>query len=205
MKDFTASPFYHVLCGIFDLVVLNLCYLLCCLPIVTIGAATAAMYQAVYAMHREEGSVLRDFFRAFRGSLKTGIPAWLLWLLALAIACADFGIIGLYWDFPGRYGILGILGLCILVLLLWGSCLFPILSYHSSVRTAAVQAFRLCFQHLPRVLPACVLKLLPVLLFLFWPYGFLLLLGFLILIWFSLCAYINVVFLRPLLEAASME
>lgn len=202
MKDFTDSYFYHILCGIFDLVILNLCWLLCCLPVVTIGAATASLYRAVYAMRRDEGSPIRDFFRIFRGCLKSAIPLWLLWLLAMVIAWADFWIIGSFWDFPGRYPVLGLLALVIFILLLWGSCLFPVLPGHSSARNAAANAFRLCFRHLPRVLPACLLDLIPVSIFLFWPYGFLLLTGFFILIWFSLSAYINTIFLHPILEKA---
>lgn len=205
MKDYTTSHLYHVLCSTFDLVVLNLCYILCCLPIITIGSATAALYRVVHAMYKEEGAPVRDFFRSFKANLRLGIPAWLLWLAAAAIACADFAIIGLFWDISGKYILLGLLALVILVLLLTGSCLFSILSWCTSLKDAFSHAFFLSIRHLPRVLPACVIHLLPILIFLFWSYGFLLLLGFLLLIWFSLSAYINAILLRPILAQAETQ
>ena len=202
MKDFTSSSIYHILCNIFDLVILNLCFLLCCLPIVTIGAAVSALHRAAYAIHRDEGSAFQNYFRHFRASLGCGIPLWLLWLAGTGISLADFAIIGLYWDFPGRYLILGVLCLIIVALLLFGCCLFPTLSFRSDWKGAAKSAFHFCFQYLPRMLCVCFLSLLPALIFLFWPYGFLLISAFLLLIWFSLTAYINVIFMRPILEQA---
>jgi len=205
MKDYTDSPVYQILCSIFDLVILNLAYLLCCLPIVTIGAATSALYAAVFHMQQGEGSALRNFFRLFHSSLRTGIFTWLLWVFALVILCADFGIIGLYWNFSGRFLLLGLLALGILVLILWGSCLFPMFSFYSSGKMAVKSAFRACFQHLPRMIPVCFLNLLPALILLFWPYGFLLISAFFILIWFSLTAHINVIFLRPVMLQAESQ
>lgn len=205
MKDFTSSRIYHALCGIFDLVVLNLCFLLYCLPLVTIGAAVSAMYAAVYAMQKEEGYSIRCFFRSFRSCLPRGIPAWLLWILAVGVACADFFIIAVYWDFSGAYFLLGLLALVLLLLILVGSCLFPILPRCPSLKSAAARAFVLSIRYLPRMIPVCILNLLPVWMFWFWSYGFLLLSGFYLLIWFSLCAYINVIFLRPILERSEKE
>ena len=205
MKDFTSSPIYHILCNIFDLVVLNLFYLLCCLPIVTAGPATAALYRSIHHMHREEGSPLRDFFPTLKHTLKIGTLPWVGWLLAMAIVCGDFAIIGFYWDFPGRFLILGLLALCVLVLLLWGSCLFAVLSFYPGIKIAMVQSFRLCFQYLPRMIPVCLLNLIPLWIFFCWNYGFLLLTAFFLLIWFSLSAYINAIFLRPVLSSAAEQ
>lgn len=202
MKEYIDSPIYQILCNIFDLVILNLIFMLCCLPIVTIGAATSALYNAVFHMHRGEGFSIKDFFCVFRTSMRTGIPLWLIWIVAFSILCADFGIISLFWDFPGRFPLLGILALGILVLILWGSCLFAILSLYSSGKAAMKSAFLSCFQYLPRMIPVCFFNLLPALLLLFWPYGFLLISAFFLLIWFSLTAYINFIFLRPVMRQA---
>ena len=40
MNRFIESRIFHILCTLTDLVVLNLLYVLCCIPVVTIGAAT---------------------------------------------------------------------------------------------------------------------------------------------------------------------
>ena len=67
-----------------DLMALNLLWLLGCLPIVTIGASTAAMYAA--ARKLAEGSctsVLRAWWAAFRGGLKKATAAFFLLLLPI--------------------------------------------------------------------------------------------------------------------------
>lgn len=205
MKNYISSPIYHILCSMFDMVVLNLFYLLCCIPIVTIGAATAALYEAVWNLRRDEGNPLRDYFRFFRSSVSKGIPLWFLWLVGIAIACTDFMIISFYWIFPGKYILLGILALALLLLLLVGSCLFATLSFSSSWKAALKFAFYSCFQYLPRMIPVCIVNLVPVWLLLCWPYGFMILSAFLLLIWFSLSAYINMIFMRPILERADNQ
>lgn len=205
MRNFFDTPFYHMLCTIFDMVILNACFLICCLPFVTIGAAVSALYRTFYDVQKGEGSALKDFFRFFRSALKKGVPGWLLWVILFAIACADFFIVGLMWDFSARYLILGILAGIMLLLLLTGSTLFPILSYYRSLRQAAKDALRFSVCHLLRVVPVCLLNLVPLLLLLFWMYGLFLLLAVFVLIWFSLSAYVSVFLLKPVLQQAESQ
>lgn len=67
-----------------SLIELNLLWLLCCLPVVTAGAATTAVYYTMYRiLTGEDDAVLRPYFRAFRQNFK---QATLLWLPLLVIA-----------------------------------------------------------------------------------------------------------------------
>lgn len=67
--------------------ILNMLWLLCCIPIVTIGASTAAMYRIAMdlAQKRDDVSVFGDFFRAFRSNFKHGTLVWLILLLPTAL------------------------------------------------------------------------------------------------------------------------
>ena len=71
---------WTVLNTVTDVVGLTLCWLLCCLPVVTLFPATAALYDAVVhgIRYREEGPYKR-FFRTFRAEWKSGILSTLLW------------------------------------------------------------------------------------------------------------------------------
>ena len=74
-----------------DLIELNFFALLCALPIVTLGASWAALSDMSLRLVRgEEGSIVRGFFRAFRDSLKKGIPLGLLFLLAALLLYFDY-------------------------------------------------------------------------------------------------------------------
>ena len=56
------------------LVTLNLLYLLCCLPVVTIGPATAALSRLTITMVRDRNVYpVRDFLEAFRSNWKQGL------------------------------------------------------------------------------------------------------------------------------------
>ncbi len=75
------SPIYRFLQKMMDLFVLSLLWLLCSLPIVTIGAATtAAYYVGLKLVVNEETYVSKMFFKAFRANFRQGI---LLGILSL--------------------------------------------------------------------------------------------------------------------------
>lgn len=75
------SPVMQFLNKVADLVILNILWLVLCLPVVTIGASTTAMYRVTLNMIRDQGGgVAKEFFRAFRSNFK---PATLIWLILL--------------------------------------------------------------------------------------------------------------------------
>lgn len=74
-KIFNAeTPFWQAMEKIFDIFILNSLWLLCCLPIFTIGPSTTAFYYAMLNLIRgEETSVSKDFFRSFKQNFKQGV------------------------------------------------------------------------------------------------------------------------------------
>ncbi len=70
-----------------DLMCLNILWLICSIPIVTIGASTTALYTVVLKMVKnEEGYILKGFFKAFKSNFRQSTIAWLI-LLVLGILC----------------------------------------------------------------------------------------------------------------------
>ena len=58
---------------VFDIVVLNLLFIICCIPVVTIGASLTAMYSITLKMVRnEESHIIREFLKAFKQNFKQG-------------------------------------------------------------------------------------------------------------------------------------
>jgi uncharacterized membrane protein YesL len=73
------SKFMGFLSKVESLFLLNLVTFLCCLPIVTVGAAITAMdFVLLKIVRNEEGYLIRDFFRSFKENLKPGIMIGLL-------------------------------------------------------------------------------------------------------------------------------
>ncbi len=84
------SPLVSLLNRVGDLIVLNMLFLLCCIPIVTIGAALTAMHYVCLRMIRnEEGYITRDFFRSFRMNFRQSTLIWLLMMVVLLMVGTD--------------------------------------------------------------------------------------------------------------------
>lgn len=79
--------FFH---NLFDLMVVNCLWLLCSLPIITIGPATCGMYTVTLKLARDEAvNPLKDFLHGFKSNLKAGILLELICVLPLVIAAGD--------------------------------------------------------------------------------------------------------------------
>lgn len=73
-----------------DLVLLNVFWFLCCLPIVTIGASTTALYDMTMKLARhEETGVISGFFKSFVHHLKRGTGLFLIALAAGVFLALD--------------------------------------------------------------------------------------------------------------------
>ena len=199
MNRFIESRIFHILCTLTDLVVLNLLYVLCCIPVVTIGAATTALYGTVLALLHDEGHLYTLFVRIFLKRFKQATVFWLLWLTAVAVAAA--GLPAWFQNSPTmiKSAAVGLLVLTLFLLLSTGSWLFPLLVTGGKCKAKLFTAFALSMQQLPRTLLVCVINVLPAALVLCWTYGFLLLFWVYLVIGFALSAYVNCLLLKKAL------
>ena len=143
------NPFWNGMERIFDVFVLNLLWLLCCLPVITIGPATTAFYYAQISLERgESGYVSHDFFRSFRQGLSLGVPltavgAFLAFDIFLCYRSGTgiytffmvfFAVIFLFWSFTTLYA-------------------FPLLARFDKTNTELlIMAFTLSIRNLGRTL-----------------------------------------------------
>ena len=65
--NITDNVIVRALNKICDMVCLNVLWLICCIPVFTIGASTTALYTVMLKMVKnEEGYIFRGFFKAFK-------------------------------------------------------------------------------------------------------------------------------------------
>ncbi len=87
------SPFGQLLMKLCYSCYLNLIWFICCIPVVTIGASTTALYYTSLKIVRDEDrSVARTFFRSFRENFRQATVLWLI-LLAIGLVLAADGYI----------------------------------------------------------------------------------------------------------------
>lgn len=152
-----------------DLLLVNLLFVVCSLPVVTIGASATAMYYVLGRIRRQEGTVTKDFFRSFRENFR---QATLYWGALLLVALA------LYWNFRLISGWTGTLYSVMMVLLIlvswfavsWGSLVFPLLSRFDNTSAVTARNAGILVLAVPlRTLAAAAINALPVALAVFLP------------------------------------
>ena len=186
------SKFMRFMSVLGDLMLLNFIFLLCSVPVVTIGASITALYTVVFRMVREKDSrsVVVQFFRSFRQNFRRATLLWLLLLPAGGVLALDL------WLFSVVTGVmrwLSILFLLLMVLVLFtAGYAFPLLSqFENGVKGTLKNALFLSLAYLPRTLSVTALNLLPFVLLYCNLYLFLYV-GFLwIFLYFSAAAYLN--------------
>lgn len=73
-----------------DLILLNLIFLLCCIPVVTIGPAITALYAvSLRSVRYGDGYVIQTFFRSFKQNFKQSFVAGMIGLLFVCLLFID--------------------------------------------------------------------------------------------------------------------
>lgn len=192
-----------------DLILLNLLFVLCSIPVVTLGPAAAAMYTVLFRMGTEqESGVVRPFFAAFGENLKQGL---VLWIAELALAGAIGFDIYLFYHMTGAAHYVYIPILCLAIVgLLASGYLFPLISLfrNSNLRTVGC-AVALSIANLPRSFLIMLLNLVPILTLVLAPMWFFQMTMLWLVIYFAFAAYLNSLLLKkvfaPFLEATGQE
>lgn len=75
-----------------DLMLLNILFLIACVPVITIGAAVSAMYYVTLKMviYKEDNHVLRTFLRSFAQNFKKSTAAWLIYGCIFSVLAVDY-------------------------------------------------------------------------------------------------------------------
>lgn len=83
------SPVVQKLSFFFDFMMVNMIYILCCVPIVTVGAARAALFTCGRLWAEKDDAGISTFLKAFFKNLKTATPVWLVMLAVGAFLAWD--------------------------------------------------------------------------------------------------------------------
>lgn len=85
------GPVMGVLSKIMNFFILNICFMLGCLPVVTIGVSLSALYSVNLRMVKDEdGYIFREFWMAYKKNLKIGLQSTLLMVGIGCILMVDF-------------------------------------------------------------------------------------------------------------------
>lgn len=186
------APVMQFLSRMADLIMLNVLWLVLCIPVVTIGAATTALYRVCLNMCAgTDGSLFRDFFRAFRSNFKPATLTWLILLVPLALCYVNLWLL-----LNGALGTsIWMAGICLLpllaVLFLLAYVFAYIAAFENTVPMTLRNALLLSLANAPKTILMVALNLLPLIMFFFVTEFFLRTSIFWILIGFALVMYLD--------------
>lgn len=157
------SPIMVALSRLADMFFLSVMWLVCCLPIITIGPSTAAMYYVALKWARKEDvKISSAFFDAFKKNFKQGVVLNLIFLVAGIILGLDYIIMSAQ---ESTYG--AISSVCFLVMGVW---LLGIMFYayplqaqfYNTIRQTLINAAQLSVLKFPITIAVFVINLCPV-------------------------------------------
>ena len=162
------NPFFRFMGRVADLIILNVIFLLCCVPIVTIGPALTALFYVTLKIVRDEDSyIVKGFFHSFKQNLKQGIIINLIMLATLALLWFDMRIVrtGMAGNLGNIMGILlGVLAIFYMMLFIY---IYPVLSkFYNSIKNTFVNSILMSIRHLPYTVLMIAVSLSPLLLLL---------------------------------------
>ena len=84
------SPVMDFLRTVTNLVIVNILFLICSIPVITFGAAYSAKYYVAMKVIRGEGTgVFIPFFKAFKRNFKQATAVWIVMLVAISLIIFD--------------------------------------------------------------------------------------------------------------------
>lgn len=144
------NPFMQFLFRVSDLIILNLIFMLSCIPVVTIGASISALHSVCLKIVRgQESYMWQGFWKAFRQNFKQGTVLWIISIMIFFVIHMDFTILNA-GDHP-LFGYVKVaLGSVTAILFSMFIYVFPIISHFKcTIRQAIKNSLFMTIGHLP--------------------------------------------------------
>lgn len=171
-----------------NLVALNVLYLICCLPIVTIGAAQAGLFTAIQVLRDKENgnSCIKAFFRGFKGDFGRITLAHSLFCLLGAMLVLLL-LNDLFWQYGNLVAPVGLILVSMAVASVLHSMLAP---FHASFQCNGpfqllLNTGLLVITNFPKALLLAIVINLPLMVLVIAPGIFVLCAGFFLLLYYS--------------------
>lgn len=163
------NKFFQTLGRATDIVILNVLFILSCIPIITIGASVTATYSVAMKMaNDEEGYVLRTFIRNFKENFKTSTIIWIFMIIVGGVLILDFNISNIISNQTLSKVLQFILTLVSIMYVFVFTYVFPIISkFDNTIKNTIINSILISIQNLPYTIVMVILNLLPIIL-LYW-------------------------------------
>ena len=157
------NNFFAGISKVSDTIILNFLFVICSIPIVTIGASTTALYCVSMKSTRDEDVyAVKEFFKQFKQNFKESTIIWLILLLVASFIGLDFYMCSLMSNDILSTAFKFIFTLISIVIGFIVVYVFPLVArFENSIKNTLMNAVLMSIKHLPYTLIMLVLTLMP--------------------------------------------
>lgn len=145
-----------------NMIIVNLLFLLCSIPVITFGAAFTSMYYALLrSLKYGDSSLVRDFFGSFRQNFRQSTLSWIISIIFIIVFTADIGMFGPRGVYPvtAIYYLIIVLAVIVMITAMF---VFPVIAtFRNTLKNLWIQAFFLAAKNIPIALAVLVLNVVP--------------------------------------------
>lgn len=145
-----------------NMIIVNLLFLLCSIPVITFGAAFTSMYYALLrSLKYGDSSLVRDFFGSFRQNFRQSTLSWIISIIFIIVFTADIGMFGPSGVYPvtAIYYLIIVLAVIVMITAMF---VFPVIAtFRNTLKNLWIQAFFLAAKNIPIALAVLVLNVVP--------------------------------------------
>lgn len=174
-----------------DMVLLNILFIVTCIPVITVGASISALYYVIFHMSENtESYVVRSYLRAWKDNFKKATPIWIAAILCMVMFRLNFQALTLMPKHIFWIVLYAVQILAVLVLYNIFQYYFPLTAvFENSMINTVKNSFYLSFKHLPKTFACLCITVLPFMCIFFVPAVSRFVILFMLLIGFSAIAY----------------
>lgn len=133
------APVVQWLGKIGQMMITSVVWLICCLPVFTVGAATAALYRIMFNLKEDKSCAMKEFFRAFRENFGKATLLWLLLLACVAVLAGLFYLVVLIESTVLRLAALVVFVIAFFVVFFAGLYVFPLTAYFENTLPGTIR------------------------------------------------------------------
>ena len=145
-----------------DIVIANLLFILCCIPVITIGPSLTALYHCMMrTVKGNNNGTTKTFFRAFKENFKQSLIIWLLILAAGAVIILNIRFL-LHAEGSAAHMLFYLSVGVLTLLIIFTLYIFPVIATFANTLGALCRnAFLLAFMHFPTTIAIAVITIFP--------------------------------------------
>lgn len=196
------SKFFIVLGKVSNIVILNLLFLISCIPIITIGTSiTATYFVAMKIVRDEETYIVKEFIIRFKENFVKSTKIWFIMIVIGMVLGFDYYISSLISNGLMKATLQLSLTIVSIIFIFVLTYVFPITSkFENTIKNTMINSILISIKHLPQTILMVIVNLSPIILIFilstYWEH----ILFFYTVIGFGAMTYINSMFFDKIFE-----